>query len=172
MASNTTEMQPNPLALPVVDMFEKPVGREYALQWTNGTGKGQSGMIRMTDFLFNYCFYPTAFGLDGAYREVQVAAKSSITMTRRIGGPSINYSRSGYTRKIVPTWRGGAYDSGTQCFYIDGKDVWNFEISGRIEEFRIWLQKAASSTNLKRPFTFRTETGVGSSVAPFTSTAP
>lgn len=166
------QMRVNTLAVPVVNMFTDPVGREYAVAWTNGTGKGQSGMIKMSDFLFNYAFYPTAFGTDGAYREYVVPRKAEIEMTRRIGGPTVKYAREAYTRKITPTWRGGAYDAGLQCYYIDGKKKWNFELSGRIEEFRIWLGKCASTNNLKRSFSFVTITGTGSAAIPFTAAIP
>lgn len=155
--------------VPIVDMFQNPKGREYTLVWANSTKKSEMGIIRMTDLLFNYYFYPTAFGLDGAMEVKEIPARGNITMEREIGSPKVTYSRDKYTVRRLPTYRAGAYDSGTQCFAIDGKDVWNFEISGRITEFRIWMQNCANTNNLKRPFQAETITGVGIAVAPLTS---
>jgi hypothetical protein len=157
--------------VPIVDMFQSPKGREYTLVWANSTKKSEMGIIRMTDLLFNYYFYPTAFGLDGAMDSVTIPAKGSITVVREIGKAGKTYSRDSYTVRRLPTYRSGAYDSGTQMFAIDGKDVWNFEISGRVTEFRIWMQNVASTNNLKRPAQFETITGVGIAVAPLTSAA-
>lgn len=161
---------PNPLAvLPVVNLFTDPTGREYALAWWNGPEKSRHGYIRMTDFLFNYYFYPTAFGLDGAYNERTVSASSNVRMRREIGKPAITYARKAYTRKITPTFRTGAYDTGTQLFAVDGDDVWNFEIGGRLDEFRIWVNSVGNTANLKRTFEYRTITGVGATAVPITA---
>jgi len=162
----------NPLVVaPIVNMFTDPKGREYTLVWANSAKKSEMGTIRMTDLLFNYYFYPTAFGLDGALESKTIPAKGSITVERRIGGPKTTYSRDQYTVRRLPTYRSGAYDSGTQMFALDGQDVWNFEISGRVTEFRIWLQNQANLNNLKRPAQFETITGVGIAVAPITSSS-
>jgi hypothetical protein len=144
-----------------IDVFETPKGREYALPWGDLSNKDRSGMLKMTDYLFNYYFFPIAFGADGAFYERSVVG-SNYSMKRRIGGPSISVSRDAYKVRVTPTWRGGQYDAGTQLFAIDGKDVWNFEITGKISEFRIWVRQAGRAGQLKRTLTFKTITGVGS----------
>lgn len=162
--------QANPLAVvPIVNMFTNPTGREYTLVWANSSKKSEMGTIRMTDLLFNYYFYPTAFGLNGAMDQVTVPSKGGITVEREIGGPTKQYSRGQYTVRRLPTYRSGAYDSGTQMYALDGDDVWNFEISGRVTEFRIWLQSVATTANLKRPIQCQTITGVGIAAAPITA---
>lgn len=146
----------------ITDVFSDPKGREYALPWGDLGNPERSGMLKMSDYLFNHYFFPIAFGFDGAYYERSVAAKGSISMKRRIGGPTITYARSAYKVRVTPTWRSGAYDAGTQLFAIDGDDVWNFEISGRVTEFRIWIRERGRLAQLKRSLVFRTATGVGS----------
>ena len=153
---------PTPLALG--DLFPNARGREYTLTWSNGTGKGQSGWIRMTDLLFNYAFLSAAFGVDGAYEERDVRGRSNVRMERRIGGPVITYSASPYKRKVVPTSRTNGYDTGKQFYYLDDKKQWNFEIGGRTDEFRLWLMKVGRNANLRRPFAYVSETGTLHSV--------
>lgn len=164
-------MIPNTQALGLLDLFEGAKGKEYALQWSNGSGQGQSGSIQMTDLLFNWCFYPLAFGTDGAAGTKSYRG-ASVRMTRRIGGPEIAYTRGPYTRKVRPTFRGGAYDTGTQLFIVDGDKLWNFEISGRLDEFRVWLDRAAATNNLKRALTVRGLTGVAWTSVPSVTQAP
>jgi hypothetical protein len=154
-------------------IFESPTGKEYSLVWYNGTGPGQKGLIRMTDLLFNHYFWPAAFGLDGKWDTRTYTAAGSVKMIRRIGGPSVTYDRGGYTLRVLPTYRSNAIDSGTQLYVRDGKDLWNFEITGRITEFRIWLENQGGvAGNLKRPFILVGETGVSSSVIPVFSQNP
>jgi hypothetical protein len=162
-------MIPNPQALPILSVFDKPTGKEYALQWTLDGTEQSSGSIKMTDYLFNYYFFPTAFGIDGAASEKNVRG-STYSRTRVIGGPSVQVTRAPYKYKVRPTYRGGAYDTGMQMYAIDGKDIWNFEVSGNITEFRAWLDKVASTGNLKKTLQIKTATGVGSTHVPFTTT--
>jgi hypothetical protein len=153
-----------PLALG--ELFQQPTGREYALQWYNGNEKGRSGYIRMTDLLFNWCFYPAAFGWDGSQDTRTVTGSSNIKMTRRIGGPEVQYVRAAYTKRVRATFRSSQFDSGTQMFVADGDDEWNFEISGDLAEFRLWLDRQASLNMLRRTLVVRTITGVGSAHVP------
>lgn len=164
-------MIPNTQAIGITELFSGAKGKEYALQWSNGSGKGQSGSIQMTDLLFNWCFYPLAFGTDGATATKNYRG-ATVKMTRRIGGPEITYTRGAYTRKVRPTFRGGAYDTGTQLFIVDGEKLWNFEVSGRLDEFRVWMDKAALTNNLKRPLTVRGLTGVACTFVPSVSQNP
>jgi len=146
-----------------IDVFETPTGREYALPWGSTSNAAQHGMVKMTDYLFNYYFLPIAFGADGAFYEKTVTQSKAYTMTRRIGGPaSASITRKEYKVRVTPTWNSGAYDSGTQLYAIDGKDLWNFEITGRLSEFRIWVRNAGRLGQLKRTLVYRTQTGVGS----------
>lgn len=146
-----------------ISVFETPTGREYALPWGDMSNPDRRGMIKMSDYLFNYYFLPVAFGFDGAYYERDVAPSKSYTVKRRIGGtPSAAITRKGYKIRVTPTWSSGAYDAGTQLFAIDGKDVWNFEITGRVSEFRIWIRERGRLAQLKRTLVFKTIKGVGS----------
>jgi hypothetical protein len=153
-----------PLALG--ELFQGAKGYEYSLQWYNGPEKGRHGYIRMTDLLFNWCFYPAAFGFDGSQDTRQVAGSSNVRMTRRIGGPEVTYSKAPYTKRVRATFRGGQYDSGTQMYVADGKKEWNFEISGDLGEFRLWLDRQATVNMLRRTLVVRTEHGVGSAHVP------
>jgi hypothetical protein len=146
-----------------IDVFESPKGREYALPWGDAKNKEQSGMLKMTDYLFNYYFFPVAFGADGAFYTRTYHESKSYTRTRKIGGPaSASITRKAYTVRVTPTWKSGAYDAGTQLFAIDNKDLWNFEITGRLSEFRIWVRNCGRLGQLKRTLVYRTATGVGS----------
>jgi len=146
-----------------IDVFEKPTGREYALPWGDGKNKEQSGMIKMSDYLFNYYFLPIAFGADGAFYTRTVNQSKAYSIKRKIGGTSSSsITRKAYTVRVTPTWRSGAYDAGTQLFAIDGSDLWNFEITGRLSEFRIWIRNAGRLGQLKRTLVYKTVTGVGS----------
>lgn len=145
-----------------IDVFETPVGREYALPWGDLNSKDRSGSIKATDWFFNYYFFPIAFGADGAYYERDVRG-ATYSMKRRIGGPSVSVTRDPYKVRITPTWRGGAYDAGTQLFALDGKNVWNFEITGNVTEFRIWVRNAGRLGRLRRALAYRTQQGVYSS---------
>lgn len=143
-----------------ISIFETPKGREYAVPWGDLSNPERSGMLKMTDFLFNHYFLPIAFGWDGVYFERTYKQSKAYSMTRRIGGPAItNIVRKEYKIRVTPTWRGGAYDTGTQLYAIDGKDLWNFEITGRVTEFRIWARERGRLGQLKRPFEFKTATG-------------
>ena len=164
-------MIPNTQAAGPLQLFDDPRGKEYALQWSNGSGKGQSGSIQMTDLLFNWCFYPLAFGADGA-TATKTYRGGTVKMQRRIGGPEITYTKAAHTRKVRPTFRGGSYDTGTQLFIVDGDDLWNFEVSGRLDEFRVWMDKAASTNTLKRALTVRGLTGVASTFVPSVTQNP
>lgn len=160
-------MTATPTALPGVNMFTKPVGKEYTLQWSAGAGRERKGTITMTDFLFNHYFYPTAFGWDGAADEKTVRPSKAHDRELEIGGKTVAVKQGqGYTLRLTPTRRSGGLDAGTQLYLVDGDDVWNFEISGRLTEFRIWLQSIGVGTNLKRPIFLRTATGVASGAAP------
>lgn len=142
-----------------IDIFEKPEGREYSLPWGELDNPERSGSIKATDWFFNYYFLPIAFGWDGAYYERDYKA-ASYTRKAVIGGPSKSVSRAAYKVRVTPTWRGGAYDSGTNLYAVDGEDQWNFEISGRVTEFRIWVRNRGRLLQLKRTLAFRTPTGV------------
>jgi hypothetical protein len=146
-----------------ISVFETPTGREYAVPWGELSNPDRCGMLKMTDYLFNHYFLPIAFGLDGVYYEKTVAESKSYKMTRRIGGPeSASIVRKSYKVRVTPTWRGGAYDSGQNMYAVDGDDLWNFEITGRVTEFRIWVRNVSRLGQLKRAFVFRTATGTGS----------
>jgi hypothetical protein len=146
-----------------ISVFETPKGREYALPWGDLSNPERSGMLKMTDYLFNYYFLPIAFGFDGAYYERDVAESKAYTIQRRIGGPqSASITRKAYKVRVTPTWRSGAYDAGENMYAIDGDDVWNFEITGRVTEFRIWVRSVSRLGQLKRSFVFKTATGTGS----------
>jgi hypothetical protein len=166
-------MVPNPQPFVLGEVFPNAKGREYSMEWYNGPEKGKNGYIRMTDLLFNYYFYPTAFGLDGAYGTRTVQAVNNITVERRIGGPKKTYNRAGYTKRTRPTFRTGAYDTGHQMFAIDGDDLWDFEVGGGdLAEFRIWLDNVAKTNNLRRTLVIRDHHGVGSAHTPTVTAAP
>lgn len=150
-----------------VDVFEEGLGKEYTLPWGDLSNPERSGTITMTGGLFNYYFLPIAFGWDGAYYEQTVSQSRAYTMTRRIGGPSSpTIVRKSYKKRIVPVSRSGAYDAGQQLYAIDGDSLWNFEITGRITEFRIWVRDIGRKAQLKRTFTFKTATGLSTSSLP------
>jgi hypothetical protein len=156
----------------IPELFPAATGREYTLHWSNGSEKRQKGWIRMTDLLFNYYFWITAFGFDGAWETRTVAASNSITRRREIGGTAKVYSRKGFSYTVVPTFRSNGYDTGHQFYVQDGDDLWNFEVGGNINEFRIWLHNTAKLTNLKRIFTYRDAHGVGDSAVPAITVNP
>jgi hypothetical protein len=161
----------SPLVL--FEVFPNATGKEYTLHWSNGNTKEERGWVRMTDLMFNHWFFPNAFGLDGANETRTVRATTGHRMTRRIGGPETNVKgHASYSIKVVPTYRSNGYDTGEQFFAIDGDDLWNFEVGGRITEFRIWLQKVAKDGNLRRTFSYRTITGVGATAVPFLTVNP
>jgi len=145
-----------------IDVFDSPKGREYALPWGDLKDHTKSGSLKMSDYLFNYYFLPVAFGADGAFYTRTVHASSG-TITRRIGGPSKAFNRKEYTLRVTPTWRGGAYDAGTQLYAVDGDKLWNFEITGRVTEFRIWIRNCGRLGQLKRTLAFKTVHGTSSS---------
>jgi hypothetical protein len=148
----------------LVDLFENPTGTEYTLPWSSGSDKTQKGWVRMSDFMFNYYFFPIAFGLGGSARQERTVREidKPYKMTRKIGGDSVNVTRSSYKIRFNHTFRAGSYDSGHNCFAKDGKHEWNFEVGGRITEFRIWVEDRANSPlNMKRSLFFRTIEGVG-----------
>jgi hypothetical protein len=127
----------------------------------------------MTDLLFNYYFYPLAFGLDGAMETRTVKQSRAYTRVRRIGGPvSSSITRKAYTLRVLPTYRSNGYDTGKQFFAIDGDHRWNFEVGGRVTEFRVWLKKVADGGNLKRTLQIVTATGVGSASVPLLTVSP
>ena len=142
-----------------IDVFENPSGKEYAVPWGNLAKPEESGTIKATDFFFNYYFLPIAFGFDGVYYERTVRA-ANYSRKAYIGAPAKSVSRKEYKVRVTPTTRGGAYDSGENLYAIDGDDKWNFEITGRVTEFRIWIRNKGRLLQLKRPFAFRTSTGV------------
>jgi hypothetical protein len=150
-----------------IDIFETGLTREYTLPWGDLSSADRKGTIKMTGGLFNYYFLPIAFGWDGAYYERDVKAAGAYTMKRRIGGPGINVSgRKAYKIRVTPTSRRGGYDTGEQMYAIDGDKLWNFEITGRVTEFRIWVRERGRLGQLKRSLIFKTATGVGSASLP------
>jgi hypothetical protein len=155
---------PQPLALG--ELFQGANGKEYALQWYNGPEKGRHGTIRMTDLLFNWCFYPAAFGADGAQDTRTVASTVVRGYERRIGGPKKDYARAGYTKRVRPTFRMGAYDSGKQFYVYEGEKQWNFEVTGDSAEFRLWLDRQAALGMLRRTLMIRSDHSVGSTHVP------
>jgi hypothetical protein len=166
-------MIPNTQALPFLEVFPNPQGREYTLQWANGPESGKNGYIRMTDLLFNYYFYPLAFGFDGALGTRSVRAVSGVQVERRIGGPKVSYNRAAYTKRTRPTFRTAAYDTGHQMFAMDGDDLWDFEVGGGdLAEFRIWLDNVAALANLKRTLSIRDHHGVGTTHTPLFTQTP
>lgn len=150
-----------------LDIFEAGLNREYTLPWGDLSTPDRKGTLKMKGGLFNYYFLPVAFGFDGAYYERTVKAAGSYTMQRRIGGPTINVSgRQSYKIRVTPTSRRGGYDTGQQMYAIEGDDLWNFEITGRVTEFRIWVRNCGRLGQLKRPLIFKTATGTGSASLP------
>jgi hypothetical protein len=140
------------------DIFENPDGTEYPLHWTvQTTGGVRGGTITATDLLFNYFFNQGAFGTT-LVRTVDVAG-STYTRRRRIGGTAKSVTRKPYTVNLFPTSRGGAIDGGKQLYVKDGAKWWNFELSGRITDFDLWLDRLDGSVAMKRPFIYKTATG-------------
>lgn len=155
--------------LGLTDMFQFPTGREYSLTWYNSGAKGEHGIITATDLLFNYFFYPTAFGIDGAF-DTRTYKGCSGTRRRSVSGNHNSaYSRGAYTLRLVPTFRSNKYDAGKQVYLKDGDDLWNIEITGRLTEFRIWCANTAKVTNSKRPLIIYSATKVGSTAIPIVS---
>jgi hypothetical protein len=144
----------------LIDLFPGPKGIEYSLAWgyTSDTGQGNWGSIRATDFVFNYYFFPAAFASSINGREIDVKG-STYVMHRRIGGPGINVSKAAFKYVQRPSRRTGTADSGLDLYVKDGEKLWNFEITGDINHFDAWLAKI-SNLGMKRPFLYRTATGV------------
>jgi hypothetical protein len=156
---------PAPQAL--FDLFPGADGKEYTLTWSSGSGKDKKGWVRMTDLLFNYYFWPAAFGSDGAYETRSYAESVEYAPVREIGKPAGRPRKnSPYTLRVKPTYRSSAMDTGDICYAVDGKKLWKFEVGGRITEFRIWLDTVGRNGNLRRPIEFRTITGEGSASVP------
>lgn len=144
----------------LIDIFEEPKGTEWSLPWgyKSDTGVGNYGSIRATDFLFNYYFFPAAFSAHLDSVEIDVRGHS-YTMHRRIGGPGISVTKAAFKYVQRPNRRTGTADSGMDLYVQDGKKLWNFEISGDLNHFDAWLSKIAG-LGMKRPFLYRTATGV------------
>jgi hypothetical protein len=140
------------------DIFDTPDGTEYTLHWTVQTGGGvRGGTITATDLLFNHYFNLAAFGTSLVHT-VDVAGSTYIRK-KRIGGTGKSVTRKPYTVSLFPTARGGAYDSGKQLYVKDAAKWWNFELSGRITDFDLWLSRLDGSVAMKRPFIYKTATG-------------
>lgn len=150
-----------------IDIFETGLEREYTLPWGDASNPERHGTIRMKGGLFNYYFLPIAFNADGAFYERTVRAAGKYTIHRRIGGPGKEIpGRKEYKLRVTPTSRSQGYDSGTQMYAIDGESRWNFEITGRVTEFRIWVRNCGRLAQMKRTLIFKTATGVGSASLP------